>query len=337
VGGRVPALDGLRGVAILLVLGYHSDLLPGGHLGVSVFFVLSGYLITTLLLAERQRTGRIDRRAFYLRRAARLGPALVVVLAVHTFLFSGDGIEAVVFGVLPALLYGMSLTRPLWQPVLGTGWAWSLSIEEQFYAVWPWLLRRPARLASACAALIVVVTLARAFAVWLLGWEWAYFSTFTRADGLLLGALVALVPPNLPAWSSWAGGGLLACSAVLGTAHGPWTLVLGVPAAQLGTAALIVTLPTWLTGRFLRRAGTLSYGLYLWSALVYNVLVRLDADRRGLWLLVVSWPLAEASWRWLELPVQRTVRRRSSVDGRMRAKRRVTRTRHSPRNSQLHG
>ena len=169
-----PALDGLRGAAVLSVLLYHTGVLRGGWIGVDTFFVLSGYLITSLLLAEHDRTGGIALRAFWGRRARRLLPALFLLLA-------GVGL----FGALVATAEARSVIRQdLWGALTyGSNWLdivrgsgywqtfaqpsplahiWSLAIEEQFYVVWPlvawWALRRGGarRLATVAAATAIV-------------------------------------------------------------------------------------------------------------------------------------------------------------------------------------
>ena len=202
-----PALDGLRGAAVLSVLLYHTGVLRGGWIGVDTFFVLSGYLITSLLLAEHDRTGGIALKAFWGRRARRLLPALFLLLA-------GVGL----FGALVATAEARSVIRQdLWGALTyGSNWLdivrgsgywqtfaqpsplahiWSLAIEEQFYVVWPlvawWALRRGGarRLATVAAAGAVVL------AAWAIGLAWAhasvdriYLGTDTRAPALLLGA-----------------------------------------------------------------------------------------------------------------------------------------------------
>ena len=158
---RILGLDGLRGIAVLAVVVYHADLgiLNGGFLGVDVFFVLSGFLITSLLLKEVLTTGRVDRAEFYVRRIRRLLPALVVVL-VFTVVVSGLWVPDAAFGVrrdLPWALtfvlnwsylffeqsYFINIARP---PLLQH--LWSLAIEEQFYVVWPLVLIVLGRIAS---------------------------------------------------------------------------------------------------------------------------------------------------------------------------------------------
>ena len=202
-----PALDGLRGAAVLSVLLYHTGVLRGGWIGVDTFFVLSGYLITSLLLAEHDRTGGIALKAFWGRRARRLLPALFLLLA-GVGLFAALVATAEARSVIRQDLWG-ALTyaatgstssgaratgRPFTQPS-PLAHIWSLAIEEQFYLVWPlvawWALRRGGarRLVTVAAAGGVVL------AAWAIGLAWTgasvdriYLGTDTRAPALLLGA-----------------------------------------------------------------------------------------------------------------------------------------------------
>ena len=144
--GHVPALDGLRGLAILLVIGGHYFLMPrgGGGTGVGLFFVLSGFLITTLLLEEHAATGRIRLGAFYVRRARRLLPGLALLLASYLVGAIVEGRARVALRAIAAGgFYTANIAQAYWPHLMGRepiGPLWSLAEEEQFYLVWPALL-----------------------------------------------------------------------------------------------------------------------------------------------------------------------------------------------------
>lgn len=175
--GYRPELDGLRALAVTLVVLQHTGdflvsddgpklsggpLFPGGFLGVDLFFVLSGFLITTLLLEEHRDRGRISFTTFYERRALRLLPALGVLLAGTTIwvAVTADGLRAHLRGVLAAVFYVWNLAVAAGVDVgdFGHGHLWSLAVEEQFYLVWPLLAsglvlvtaRRPAMVVACC-------------------------------------------------------------------------------------------------------------------------------------------------------------------------------------------
>ncbi len=231
----LPGLDGMRAIAVIAVMVYHANAewLAGGFLGVEVFFVISGYLITLLLMAEREQTGRIALTAFWARRARRLLPALFVMLFLvltYTSLFRADELGKLRGDLVSALLY-VSNWYQIW---VGQGYTavndfvplrhlWSLAVEEQFYLVWPvvmmLLLRRGGtrRLALTArwlvvAALVVTVAVALLYhpgrvgdcqttpeAYWQVGGrcinksDTLYLSTLTRSSGLLLGAAFAML------------------------------------------------------------------------------------------------------------------------------------------------
>jgi peptidoglycan/LPS O-acetylase OafA/YrhL len=210
----LPGLDGLRAVAVVAVLLYHAQVswLPGGFLGVDVFFVISGYLITMLLLQEHQRSGRIGVRRFYARRARRLLPALYLLLVtscVVVAIWFRDEAARLRPQVLSALTYSTnwyliatdgSYFERLGRPLL-LRHLWSLAVEEQFYLLWPLalvvLLRRfRGRLGPMALA---VGALATASAIWMAvlyepGQDPSrlYYGTDTRISTLLIGALLAL-------------------------------------------------------------------------------------------------------------------------------------------------
>ena len=223
----MPALDGVRAIAIAGVLADHGGVsgLSGGFIGVDVFFVLSGFLITSLLLAEQRRSGRIDLAGFWTRRARRLLPALVVMVVVVGLargLFPGDAVAGLRFDALAALgwvaNWRFAAERTDYFAQGGTAsplqHTWSLGVEEQYYLLWPMILvavaasvaftfrRRPTagprdvdldrRVVAAVAAIgavgSAITTVALAFQGRLAR---VYFGTDTRAQALLLGALTA--------------------------------------------------------------------------------------------------------------------------------------------------
>jgi peptidoglycan/LPS O-acetylase OafA/YrhL len=230
----LPGLDGMRAIAVVAVMVYHanSSWLPGGFLGVEVFFVISGYLITLLLIGEHERTGEVKLGQFWLRRARRLLPALFVLLigvTVYTTLFRDDALGQLRGDVLAALTYVTNWYQ-IW---VGQGYTasgdfaplrhlWSLAVEEQFYLVWPLVMVGLMRLGRRrlpdlsrylfLAAIGVTVLMAVLYydgpigtpevtpdAYWLIGerpiskTDTLYLGTITRAGGLLLGAAFAMV------------------------------------------------------------------------------------------------------------------------------------------------
>jgi peptidoglycan/LPS O-acetylase OafA/YrhL/CubicO group peptidase (beta-lactamase class C family) len=210
--GYLPGLDGLRALAVVAVLLYHADVgLAGGFLGVESFFVISGFLITALLLAERRQHGRIDLAAFWLRRARRLLPALLLVLAATLALVGlwlPDDLPALASDLPPALGYLMnwhlilgarSYFDPMVRPSL-VQHLWSLAIEEQFYLIWPLLLVIGLRFLRPRALLALVLAATLGSAAWM-AWLYQpgadpsrlYYGSDTRASGLLLGVALAFV------------------------------------------------------------------------------------------------------------------------------------------------
>jgi peptidoglycan/LPS O-acetylase OafA/YrhL len=299
--GHRPALDGLRGCAILAVLLHHTfpTHLPGGFFGVDVFFVLSGFLITVLLLQEWRSTGAVSLPHFYLRRGLRLLPALCVCL-LASWLFArwcytpadarltGRGALAVLFYYFNWKV--LSARVPYYLLVH----TWSLSVEEQFYLVWPLvlvvLLRLGARrrwILGVVAAGIPLIALERILLLWhTRNYGRLYYGTDTRADGLLAGCLVGL----LASWDLLPRRGwplaVLRAAALLAVPVLLWHGTLsvgnlyvyrgGLSLVALSTATLLAALlhrpPRWLAWPlelpWLAWLGRVSYGLYLWHVLV---------------------------------------------------------------------
>jgi peptidoglycan/LPS O-acetylase OafA/YrhL len=301
---RVRGLDGLRALAVAAVVAYHlgARWLPGGFLGVDLFFVISGYLITSLLTAECRRSGRFRLRAFWIRRARRLLPALWVVLtaaACAATLTGGDAWAGLRGNALAALTYSSNWwqiaqrdtyfaqfgARPVLQHL------WSLAVEEQFYLLWPlllWLvmaLLRRQRHQALCAIVLALVSFT---AMGLLYTPDAdpsrvYYGTDTHGGALLLGAAAALLLPlaraatlrgqdRLRAMDVLAATGLvvLACAAALFDGTGPVPFRGGLALACAAAVALTVAAAApgrvgrALSWRPLVWVGRRSYGIYLW-------------------------------------------------------------------------
>jgi peptidoglycan/LPS O-acetylase OafA/YrhL len=303
--GRVPALDGLRGAAIGLVVLFHARLLTGGWIGVSLFFTLSGYLITSLLLTEHTRTGTIALRAFYRRRAARLGPALLLALAGMVALWTVQGSAPVAFAnALITLTFLANIARAAFHGAMApTGYAWSLALEEQFYFAWPSILRRnlrtqPLRLAGWLLAAALAVQVAR-----LLTHSLVLDYFLLRGDELMLGAALALTGLTAARWVAWlALGGLLGVALLV--PYGWHTTVLVTVVAWLSVLLLAGArhLPAPAVLRYL---GRISYSLYLWNGTLVGIY---PGANRAL-IMAAQLSLAVASTHLLEEPLRRRLSR----------------------------
>ncbi len=207
--GVIPSLDGLRAISILIVLVSHTGygtIVPGG-LGVTIFFFLSGYLITTLLMEESEQTGQINIGKFYLRRAFRLFPPLVVTLVVaYSLVMLGllaGGISWA--GVIAQLLYFANYYGLFFDPgnttAAGTGILWSLAVEEHFYMIYPAVMAGLLALGLSRQRIVVVLAMTclavLAWRMYLAGFpsfkpERTYYSSDTRVDSIVFGCLLAL-------------------------------------------------------------------------------------------------------------------------------------------------
>lgn len=351
---RVPALDGLRGLAVLMVVGLHVGFLvgtggrsyvPGGLFGVDVFFVLSGFLITALLLQERHKAGRYSFKNFYLRRAFRLLPALAGLLAAEVVyaLVDGRSIWHVVEPVASIALYVSNITQSLhvFMPAELTH-TWSLAVEEQFYLFWPalllltlaWRVRRRQEQHGVIPWIVpigIVATVAVRIVMWrTVGYPADYMLLVCRSDALLMGCGLAFLYDRgrLPrAWAGmagWAGlGGLLLLAFAWNESspsvyYGVFTLVAVLSAAVIN--ALMVTsgrLAKVFSWKPLVGVGRVSYGLYLWHVWVLNLLLEHPLGL-GVWPracvgLAVSAVVTWLSWRLIEQPALRLKRRFGSV------------------------
>jgi peptidoglycan/LPS O-acetylase OafA/YrhL len=333
--GYRPELDGLRGIAILVVLSVHYTNYPrGGLQGVDMFFTLSGFLITTLLLEEWQADGSVSLRNFYLRRYFRLFPGLAALIAcyvLYVLILGRANVGLRLGGAAYAITYtsnwaqAFNLPYPFWE----IGHLWSLAVEEQFYLVWPviliLLLRRRLGLRGimwVLGGMIGAVAIWR-FLLYVGGADGnrLYFGTDTRFDQLLVGCLVGVVFVRRGARtrpSRWAGilavpsAGYILLSLVVGTR---WSLAWG-GGLTVFAVAIAITIYACVTGsspfltrllslRWLVFVGVISYSLYLWHVSGSLALQRFG-HLHG-WELIVSevalsFALACASYYLVELP-----------------------------------
>jgi peptidoglycan/LPS O-acetylase OafA/YrhL len=291
---RNLSLDGVRGVAVLFVLLYHHRYLNSGWIGVDLFFVLSGYLITSIL--RRTRTDKFYWRGFWVKRFTRiLPPFLLLLLATALLRFSLSWLQALAY----FLSFGdvLAYTRPHFEPLRPL---WSLAIEEHFYMLWPFAVRLLSRrsLLFILLSLVALEPLVRAIAsFFILDWQFVYFLTPFRLDGLALGSMLALLLESssgenaLRKWSSWATllfSALWFCFRIaLGdgfTRDNPTIIYNSVCYSLVSMAAFsfiayLLTHPRSMTARILTWkplvfTGVISYGLYLYQVLLRETLTR---------------------------------------------------------------
>ncbi|MDR2280401.1 MAG: acyltransferase, partial [Gordonia sp. (in: high G+C Gram-positive bacteria)] len=344
----LPGLDGIRAVAVTVVLLYHLQVpgFGGGLLGVGVFFTLSGYLITSLLISTHQRTGGLNLKTFWLRRARRLLPAVVLVLIatlVTTALVIPDKLGAYAGQALSALFYVNN-----WHTILSDtsyferfggpsplSHMWSLSIEEQFYILWPlllglfYLVLRKRWLVSlvtlglALGSFYLLTTLAEA------GFDntRAYEGTDTRAGALLMGAALAFwwparartVTHNQRCALDVAGIAGLAGIVYLCMSTGDNSLELydwGIAVLTVATMGVLMAavtpstlVATVLSMQPFRWIGERSYGIYLWHmplvAFLPGIIRGGSPLISSIVVVIATLVIASLSWRYVEDPIRR--------------------------------
>ncbi len=342
--GAIPSLDGIRALAVVLVFLAHNDLenvIPGG-LGVTVFFVLSGYLISTLMRTEYAATQALDYRGFYLRRFLRLMPPLVLVVALVGVLAAFAVIDGAfsVSGLLAVLFYYGNyfvIANDFDGLPAGVGVVWSLAVEEHYYLLYPPLaavLVRFGRRGISAGVLCALCALVLGWRYWL-AWHGASvahltMATDTRVDAILIGCLMALwrnpwldpVPPASTRRDAWVGAvcvGVLLLTLVYRDETFRLTLRYTLQSAAVAPLIYLAVARAqrwpfrWLNARPLVYLGTISYTVYL----SHHVILLLVAKHwpqlgwPGATLLAIGLTLAvaEPMRRWVEQPCARLRKR----------------------------
>jgi peptidoglycan/LPS O-acetylase OafA/YrhL len=329
-----PALDGLRGGAVVLVILFHLDALPGGFIGVDIFFVLSGFLITSLLRSEQERTGSLNVPRFYIHRLLRLGPPLllllIVYLAVVPWLFAKMGMRDHVIDAVLVATYLSDYSQAFWSRPRVLPHTWSLSVEEHYYLLWPLVLAPARRLTGRqmiglLGALYIAATLWRVLLL-AQGVEWAevYARFDTRMSGLILGGLLAVWTQAQAMKRATrdaigvVGVIVIVAFALLLPYGDPSALTWGLGLVELASAGVILSIAStdgymrqWMSARALVSIGLVSYALYLWH---YPILLATPtewpAEARRATTIVLSAVAAIASYGLIERPMRKLRHRR---------------------------
>jgi peptidoglycan/LPS O-acetylase OafA/YrhL len=343
LGRNRPALTGLRAVAVILVLLHHFDIrflpqvgdqsgmfFPGAFVGVDVFFVLSGFLITTLLIERFESTGGLRLGRFWRDRVYRLLPALLAMtipVAVGLTLIGFATLPKAMYSIVVVLIYGTNWAAVIGQDVLPPlGHTWSLAVEGQFYLIWPLLvlffLRKGIRPRTAMIVLTIAILAVMVWRALLWQQSGVYFEVFprtdARADTLLLGALASVAWRNGYVNAKYVR--LLSVPALAALVVISFTIDLrddamyqwGYAVSALASAVLVLALldADWWLGKALslRTAvylGNISYSLYLWHVPVLFAVGYVLADNPAIGAVAAaigSLIAAAISWRWVEKP-----------------------------------
>lgn len=323
---HLPALDGLRGIAIVFVLLAHTQvraLHAAGTIGVTVFFTLSGFLITALLLQDIDDHGTVRLKRFFARRARRLGPGLLLFLGAMAVLgsLSASPVVPHASDILGALFYVGNYTGAMTGRDTTILHTWSLAVEEQFYLIWPFLLLALLRTARGRWLVPVVTSMALyAVAGRFLAWNGGVgalrvnYATDLRVDGLLVGCLVAIHLHRRGPTRLWSGTAVIVLVglAALSFASLEWELLVLTALVPLSTALVLCSVTSgggsWLTAPALRLLGRRSYGIYLWHYPIFALATVAPPEQRVLaWSLAffVTAAIVHLSWRCVEEPFLR--------------------------------
>lgn len=314
----MPAIDGLRAVAVLLVFAHHALPwlhIPGG-IGVDVFFVISGWLITRILLKEYRRTGSIKLGRFYLKRFLRLYPALLLLVAavLATWFLFGLSFGTVADAALWSLTYLSNLALTFgWSRVDPLGHTWSLAMEEQFYLVWPVILIALLAMKLKTPVILGLLGVAIGASFFALATTPEIpFSPLSRAGALLVGCAAAFIVEKRPMQSTALGYasalvvvGLLAANFLnlIPYSVSMIGIILAVPLLLLHAAFGQSLLTRALSARWLVYTGVISYGIYLWHYPILKALTAsasLSGSVRGVVALALTYAAAAASYHFVE-------------------------------------
>lgn len=327
-----PALDGLRACAVLVVVAFHCKMpiALGGIVGVDLFFVLSGYLITSILRNEAVETGTISLFHFYWRRALRLWPPLLMMLAAYAAIapwaFPSNNVVA---DVLVAGTYLSDYAMAFfWRQTMSIGHTWSLAVEEHFYLIWPLLILATIRFSQRALLLALTATFVLATGWRIMdGYLWqdwyrTYYRFDTRVSGLLLGSLIAVTSwrPDEQAARSIGriSAAILIASVVIFRFKTIFFTSWGGIVADLASAGVILSVIStqhsaiynFLTSRPIVYIGAISYSIYLWHYPL-ALLIRDDVGSLSAFAVVsmVSVGLAAVSYEFIEKPLKLMRRR----------------------------
>ena len=355
--GQVPGFDGVRGAAVLTIVIAHMVVLlplhtllviPGATASLDAFFVLSGFLISALLLKEQGRRGTIGAGAFYRRRILRLLPALyIVVLATALFAYFTHQWQPTetksIFSVLfyYSNYYSASDPSPFGLPKLTIGFQhlWSLSFEEQFYFLWPWItimvLTIRIRLRTVAIILLSLIALVALHRFLLFQethrWWSILIRTDTRADSILWGALIAHVwirgkePKRGIRFAALLASAYLLACLFFTTEYGRFVFWGGFVGIDISCAVILLAI---LDGRWIGRhvfefkplvaLGLVSYGFYLWHLPVFFAVAHFDTNWNDVVRVVVALSitltLTLLSWFLVERPMMRWSKQLSARD-----------------------
>lgn len=350
---RRPYIQGLRALAVIFVVAFHAGLpVPGGFIGVDVFFVISGFVITAMLQREYLETGRLKFSSFYLQRFKRLTPALALLISVTlvlaSIIMSPEGPQQVVATTAVGAMFfvanfiiarttgGYFAPAAELNPLLNT---WSLSVEEQFYLIFPallalgWFLARKRRIMRASPAILIGVVAVISFSIAILGslgWTFrgslaliGFYSPLSRAWEFAVGALLALmiakrrseVSPQLSSALAFIGIGMLTASLLLinqsTTFPSAWTLLPVISTLLLLLAGFRSTnlVTTLLSSRPMVKIGDWSYSIYLWHwpFIVFAVYLWPTTEHVAVLAALISLGPALVSYRWIEQPFRQKI------------------------------